>query len=208
VSLPLFRIVVLQWLWRWGLWAFLLFRASRLDLRLEPTHPDRTGGLGFLEQTTLAFLSLQIAVGVVLGGGLLGTLGASFERSDLQQEVAAFAMVTIAMTLGPLACFARKLLLCKQRGQRDYGQLASRHSRLFADRWLGGAAGDPLGDPSISSLADLGTSYEKIEAMRPMPVGRQSLLVLLAVCLIPIVPAALVHVPLQEALKRIVKTVL
>jgi hypothetical protein len=208
LSLPLFRIVVLQWLWRWGLWAFLLFRASRLDLRLEPTHPDRTGGLGFLEQATLAFLSLQIATGVVLGGGLLMDFGSTSQRSDIQQEVAAFALVTIAMTLGPLACFSRKLLLCKQRGQLDYGQLASRHNRLFADRWLEGAGGDPLGDPSISSLADMGTSYEKIEAMRPLPVGRQSLVAVLVVCLIPAVPAVLGHVPLQEALKRILKTVL
>ena len=159
-------------------------------------------------QAMLAFLSLQIATGVVLGGGLLMDFGSTSERTDIQQEVAAFALVTLAMTLGPLVCFWRKLLLCKQRGQRDYGLLASRHNRLFADRWLGGAGGDPLGDPSISSLADLGTSYERIEGMRPVPVGRLSLLAILAVCLIPAVPAVLGHVPLQEALKRIVKTVL
>lgn len=208
LSLPLFRIVVLQWLWRWGLWAFLLFRTSRLDLRLEPTHPDLTGGLGFLEQAALAFLSLQVATGAVLGGGLLMDLGRVSDRADITQEVAAFALVTIVMTLGPLACFSRKLLLCKQRGQRDYGQLASRHNRLFADRWMGDAGGDPLGDPSISSLADLGSSYEKIERMRLVPMGRQALVAILAVCLIPAVPAVLGHVPLQDALKRILKTVL
>jgi hypothetical protein len=208
LSLPLFRILMLQWLWRWGLWAFLLYRTSRLELRLEPTHPDLTGGLGFLEQAALAFLTVQIAAGVVLGGGLLLDLGRSPDRGDITREVAAFALVTIGMTLGPLACFSRKLLLCKQRGQLQYGQLASRHNRLFAERWAESAGGDPLGDPSISSLADLGTSYEKIERMRPMPVGRQSLVVLLAVCLIPAVPAVLGHVPLQDALKRIAKAVL
>jgi len=208
LSLPLFRIVVLQWLWRWGLWAFLLFRASRLDLRLDPTHPDLAGGLGFLEQATLAFLSLQVAVGVVLGGALLVDLGRASDRGDITQEVAAFGLVTIVMTLGPLACFSRKLLLCKQRGQLDYGQLASRHNRLFAERWLDNGGGDPLGDPSISSLADLGTGYEKIERMRPVPIGRQSLVAILVVCLVPALPAVLGHVPLQDALKRILKTVL
>lgn len=208
LSLPLFRIVVLQWLWRWGLWAFLLFRASRLHLRLDPAHPDLTGGLGFLEQATLAFLSLPVAVGVVLGGGLLVDLGRASDRGDITREVAAFALVTIAMTLGPLACFSRKLLLCKQRGQLDYGQLASRHNRLFADRWLENGGGDPLGDPSISSLADLGAAYEKIERMRPVPIGRQSLVAILAACLVPALPAVLGHVPLQDALKRILKTVL
>jgi hypothetical protein len=209
LSFPLFRIVLFQWLWRWGLWTMLLVQTSRLALRLEPTHPDLTGGLGFLEQATMAFLSLQVAAGAVLGGRLLMDLG----RSDsgvgtVKQEVLAFGLVTIAMTLGPLASFSRKLLLCKQRGQLDYGQLASRHNRLFADRWLGGGGGEPLGDPSISSLADLGTSYGSIDRMRPLPVGRQSLIAMLAVCLVPALPAVLGHVPLQEALKRIVKTVL
>jgi hypothetical protein len=208
LSLPLFRLVVLQWLWRWGLWAFLLFRTSRLNLRLDPAHPDLSGGLGFLEQAMLAFLSLDVAVGIVLGGDLLMDLGRPSSRGDITQEVAAFALVTIVMTLGPLACFSRKLLLCKQRGQLSYGQLASRHNRLFAERWLEDDDRDPLGDPSISSLADLGTSYEKIDRMRPVPVGRQTLAVILVVCLIPAIPAVLGHVPLQEALKRIVKTVL
>ena len=122
--------------------------------------------------------------------------------------VSVFPSFDAAMTLGPLASFSRKLLLCKQRGQLDYGQLASRHNRLFADRWLGGGGGEPLCDPSISSLADLGTSYGSIDRMRPLPVGRQSLIAMLAVCLVPALPAVLGHVPLQEALKRIVKTVL
>jgi hypothetical protein len=209
LSLPLVRIVLLQWIRRWALWALLLFRVSRLDLRLEPIHPDLAGGLGFLEQATTAFLSLEVAVGSVLGGRLMQELADDF--SDLgmaKTEVAAFALITIAMTFGPLVCFSRKLLLCKQRGQLGYGELASRHNRLFAERWLGGAGGDPLGDPSISSLADLGTSYGSIDRMRPLPVGRQSIIAVLAVCLIPALAALIGHVSLQEALKRIVKTVL
>ncbi len=209
LSLPLFRVVFLQWLWRWALWALLLVRTSRLGLRLEPTHPDLAGGLGFLEQATTAFLCLQLAVGAVLGGRLM--LDLSHGLSDLREakmEVAAFSLITIAMTLGPLACFFRKLLLCKQGGQLDYGQLASRHNRLFADRWLGGASGEPLGDPSISSLADLGTSYGSIDRMRPLPVGRHSLIAILVVCAAPALPALLGHVPLREALMRIVKGVL
>ena len=209
LSLPLFRIVLMQWLWRWALWAFLLFRTSRLALRLEPTHPDLTGGLGFLEQAMTSFLCLQVAAGAVLGGRLLMELGSSAASlGTVKQEIAAFGLVTIAMTLGPLACFSRKLLLCKQRGQLDYGRLASRHNRLFADRWLGAVDVDPLGDASISSLADLGSGYGAVDRMRPLPVGRQSLVAILAVCLIPALPPLLGHVELREALKQVLKTVL
>ena len=158
----------------------LLFRTSGLDLRLEPTHPDLAGGLGFLEQATMSFLSLQVAAGAVLAGRLVIDLAA--RAADLRiakQEIVGFSLITIAMTLGPLVPFSRKLVLGQRRGKLDYGRLSSRHNQQFADRWLGDAGGAPLGDPSISSLADLGTSYGSIDRMRPLPVGRHSLITML-----------------------------
>jgi hypothetical protein len=44
--------------------------------------------------------------------------------------------------------------------------------------------------------------------MRPLPIGRLSLLLLLVVCLAPAVPALLAGVPLNDMLVRVVKTVL
>jgi hypothetical protein len=49
VCMPLFRFLLLRWLWRLALWCVFLWRVSRLELRLVPTHPDRAGGLGYLE---------------------------------------------------------------------------------------------------------------------------------------------------------------
>jgi hypothetical protein len=207
VSLPLFRVVLLQWLWRWMVWVLLLFRASRLDLRLEPTHPDLAGGLGVLEHAATSFLSLQVAVGAVVAGRLLALALHGGARID-KQQIAGFALFTIAMTLGPLVPFSRSLLRAKRLGKLDYGRFASRHNQRFADRWLGATSGDPLGDPSISSLADLGTSYGAIDRMRPLPIGRLSLILLLVVCLAPALPALATHVPLREMLTRVMKTVL
>jgi hypothetical protein len=48
VSLPVLYFLLLRWLWVFIIWSWLLFKISRLDLELTPTHPDRTGGLGFV----------------------------------------------------------------------------------------------------------------------------------------------------------------
>jgi hypothetical protein len=207
VSLPLFRVVLLQWLWRWLVWVLLLTRASRLDLRLEPTHPDLAAGLGFLEHAATAFLSLQVAVGAVVAGRLLAVAVRGGAPVD-KPQIAGFALFTVVMTLGPLAPFSRSLLRAKRLGKLDYGRLASRHNQRFADRWLGGTTADPLGDPAISSLADLGTSYGAIDRMRPLPIGRLSLILLLVVCAAPALPALATHVPFRDMLARVVKTVL
>ncbi len=202
LSLPLFRIVLLQWVWRWTVWAILLARTSLLDLHLEPAHPDLAGGLGFLEQAAISFLCLQVATGAVVAGRL------AVKLQPVWQEIAGFTLITGAMVLGPLALFSRQLVRAKRRGELAYGELASRHSRLFAGRWFGGGSPELLGDPSFSSLADLGTSYGSICRMRPLPIGRLSLVLLLAVCLAPAVPALLAGVPLNDMLVRVVKNVL
>ena len=202
LSLPLFRIVLLQWVWRWAVWAILMARISRLDLALEPAHPDLVGGLGFLEQAAISFLCLQVATGAVVAGRLASKL------LPVRQEIASFTIITVAMVLGPLALFSRKLFRAKRRGELTYGELASRHNRLFGQRWFGGESPEPLGDPSFSSLADLSTSYGSISGMRPLPIGRLSLVLLLVVCAAPAVPALLAGVPLNDMLVRVVKGVL
>ncbi len=68
VSLPIFQFVLLRWYYRLFLWFWFLFRVSRLNLRLVPTHPDKTGGIGFLGGSIQAFSPLLIAQGAALAG--------------------------------------------------------------------------------------------------------------------------------------------
>lgn len=48
VSNPIMQFLLLRWYLRIFIWARFLWRVSRIDLALLPTHPDRNGGLGFL----------------------------------------------------------------------------------------------------------------------------------------------------------------
>jgi len=46
---------------------FLLFnRIAKLNLSIVPTHPDRAGGLGFLERAPKAFVLVVLAASAVL----------------------------------------------------------------------------------------------------------------------------------------------
>ncbi len=60
---PIFLALLLGWLWRLILLCVLFHRIARLDLALVPTHPDRDGGLGFLEATpVLPVLAIEIPI--------------------------------------------------------------------------------------------------------------------------------------------------
>src|SRR5262249_6802556 len=48
VSLNVFRFVLIRWYYRLLVWYQFLWFVSRFELNLNPLHPDRTGGLGFL----------------------------------------------------------------------------------------------------------------------------------------------------------------
>jgi hypothetical protein len=202
LSLPLYRFVLLQWMWRWLVWAILLGRIARLDLQLTATHPDLAGGLGFLEHPGLAFAVLQIANGAVIASQLSRKVGVA------GQQIVGVALICIVVTLGPLALFARRLVRAKRLGRLEYGRLASQHNRLFAEQHATTPEEQLLGDPTISSLADMGTSYSVIDRMRPLPVGRQTLVVIALVSAAPALPLLLTHVSVREMLLRAVKTVL
>jgi hypothetical protein len=52
---PIFLLLLLAWLWRLALTWVLFARIARLELQLVPSHPDRAGGLGFIQLHPAAF---------------------------------------------------------------------------------------------------------------------------------------------------------
>jgi hypothetical protein len=47
VSAPVFRFLMLRWIWRMFLWTLFVWRVSRIKLHLVATHADLAAGLGF-----------------------------------------------------------------------------------------------------------------------------------------------------------------
>jgi hypothetical protein len=209
VSLPMFQFLMVRWLWRYLIWCWLLWRISRLDLQLIPTHPDRAAGLGFLGQAQVKFGILVLAFSSILSSHwgeeiLFG--GASL--ADYKVMILGYVVLVLLVLLGPLLVFSSRLFEVKRRGLLEYGALANRYTRTFDRKWIRGEApeGEALvGSADIQSLADLGNSFQIIREMRPAPIDLWTTIVpMAAVTVVPFLPLALTVLPLDEIVMKII----
>ena len=207
VSLPFFQFLLVRWYFRLAIWARFLWKVSRIELQLVPTHPDRVGGLGFLSNTIYAFTPLALAHGANLAGPLANRI--LYVGSTLPEWVIEIAVVLIFLlfvVLGPLSVFGSQLARTKRVGLRTYGSLAQRYVRDFDTKWLrGGAPPDEpfVGTGDIQSLADLANSFEVVRTMRLVPFTKEAALQLAFGTLAPLAPLLLSMMPLEELLKRL-----
>ena len=211
VSLPLFQFLLLRWYFRLIIWARFLWQVSRLELRLVPTHPDRSGGLGFLALVGHAFVPLLLAQGTLLAGSLSNKIFyAGAKLPEFKVEMIGLVAMMLFAVLGPMLVFAPKLAAAKRAGLGEYGALAQRYVREFEEKWLrGGApAGEPLvGSADIQSLADLGNSFDVVKGMRLVPFTWQTVLQLAVVTLAPVLPLTLTMISLEELLTQALRMV-
>lgn len=207
VSLPIFQFLLCRWYFRMVIWARLLWRVSRIELQLMPTHPDRVGGLGFLSNTVFAFIPLILADGVLLAGVLANQIyHTGAKLTDFRLEILLLAIFLMLIVVGPLLVFGPQLARAKRAGLREYGNLAQRYSRAFERKWLRGSETDDalLGTGDIQSLADLGNSFSVVKEMRLVPVSKEAIFQLAVAAVAPIVPLLLTLMPLEELLRKLI----
>jgi hypothetical protein len=211
VSLPIFQFLLIRWYFRLFIWVRFLWQVSRLELTLVPTHPDRSGGLGFLGLVGHAFVPLLLAQGTILAGTIANRIFYAGEKlPEFKVEMVGLVALMLLAVLGPLLVFAPTLAAAKRTGLGEYGALAQRYVREFDRKWLrGGAPADePLvGSADIQSLADLGNSFEVVKSMRLAPFTLQTVLQLAVVTLAPVVPLTLTMISLEELLTQAIRTV-
>ena len=98
----------------------------------------------------------------------------------------------------------------KRTGLREYGMLASQYVREFDLKWVrGGASGDEplIGSGDIQSLADLGNSFQVIRDIQPFPFGKDAVIQLVVITLIPVLPLVLTMIPLEELIMKLLGAV-
>lgn len=209
VSLPVLQFLLLRWYYRLLVWWRLLWQVSRLDLNLQPLHPDRCGGLGFLGHLSVAFAPFLLAEGAMMSGQIADQIffaGATLPAFKI--ELAAVTLLAVFVILGPLLMFAPALARAKRLGIGEYGTLGTRYARDFDRKWLSGGAptGEtPIGSSDIQSLADLGNSYATLNEMRVVPFDLSTVLRLAIAVLAPIAPLLLTMISLEELLSQMLK---
>ncbi len=208
VSLPMMQFLLLRWYFRLLVWWRLLWQVSRLELRLEPLHPDRMCGFGTLSRLSYAFVPLVFAQAALTAGLIADQIlysGAALR--DFRFAILAAAIVMVVLVVGPLLAFVPALWRAKLRGLDQLELLAMRYSEGFTAKWLrpGVPTSDALlGSPDPSTLADLGATYSSVESIRPVPISMPALLALFAAAIVPMLPLLLTTFSLEQLVSKLV----
>ena len=207
ISLPVLYFFLLCWLWLFVLWAWFLFRVSRLDLELTPTHPDRAGGIGFLGWGMASFGLVVMAVSAVLAGSLAREIvhgGSSLD--DIKYHVIIFVVIAVVILHAPLLVFTGRLARCRFRGLLDFGNLIWAHDHEFDEKWIRNPSSKQenlLGSRDVASLGAIARAFEHVDQMLLLPFDKKASLVLVVAAVLPMIPLLGTSIPLGEILKTL-----
>ena len=104
--------------------------------------------------------------------------------------------------------FGGPLRRAKRAALLEYGALVAEHGRTVHRRWI---EKKPVEDdalisaPEIGPVADVQAIYEAVQKMRPLPIGKSTVLAVLVPALIPVVIVVSLQVPIGELLLQILK---
>lgn len=197
ISQPVFLFVFARWLFRWTLWGRLMWHAARLAPRIDPSHADRAGGLGFLAGPLFALRFFVAGFGLAIASVWLDEI--AMKRVDpkvFSNDVVLFLGLTAMIAMLPYTPFTRLLVEAKHKGVQAYSLLMRRYVSRFDRRWLhlsASADDSMLGCNDFSSLADLGTGFSVVKEMRSSVPGLDDLKALLVAGVAPFLVIPLLY---------------
>ncbi len=207
VARPILLALLLAWLWRILLVAYWSWQLARIDLSLVPTHPDRTGGIAFVEKLPGAFALVSVALSAMLASRWAHEIlhhGASF--AGYQPTIVLFVALWTLLLLLPQLALAPLLGRVRGAALPAYSQLVGTQGRLVHRRWIERAevADDPiLSAPEIGPVADSAAMYDAVARMRRFPIGKASIVKIVLPLALPILVVAALQIPLKELLKKL-----
>jgi hypothetical protein len=211
ISIPILQFVLLRWYVRFFIWYRFLWQVSRIPLDLIPTHPDRSGGLGFLGVLSYTFGPILFGQGAMLAGLIASNvLYSGGNLLSFKLPALSFVVFFVCVVFGPLLMFTPQMARARRKGLADYGLLAQRYVADFREKWIVGKGANSeelLGTGDIQSLADLGNSYTVVQEMRMVPFGLKDISRLAAATAAPMVPLLLLVWSPEEVIMRVMKVV-
>ena len=206
----IFLVLLLGWLWRMVLVCGWFWRIGKLDLSLVPTHPDRAGGIAFVDKLPSAFALVTLAVSAQLASRWAHEiLHHAASLSVYRQPVILFAVIWTVLLLLPLFGLMPALSRVRRRSIAEYSGLVGRQGRLVHRRWIEGAqvGTEPILDaPEIGPVADAAAMFESVKKMRRVPISKASVIAIAVPLAVPLVLAAALQIPLKELLLKLAKT--
>ncbi|MDW4497231.1 hypothetical protein R5H30_04495 [Sulfitobacter sp. D35] len=199
VTAPIFWFLLLRALWRYFCWAQLLRGIARLDLRLVATHPDRSGGLGFLGQHPNVFSAMMFALSISVAGSVAQGLSSGRISPDAYGwMLSIWVATTAALFLVSLTAFRAPLLDLKRRTRMAAAANATRRFRAQERETFGRNFAAPQDAEAEGDAADAAKIDEAAKKMRTIPFSRAAILPLLGAALLPLLAAGATQLPLGD----------
>jgi hypothetical protein len=209
---PIFITLLLSWLWRFALLAMFFVRIHKLNLSLVPSHPDRAGGLGFLEKLLAAFAPVSLALSTTLASRWAHEIVYHQQTLNaLKIPAATFVVAWSLILFVPFLALMPLLFVTKRAALPLYAAMVAEQGRLVRRRWIEGAtqADGPLIEPQgVGVIADAATMYNQVAAMRVLPFSKEALLAVLLPLMVPMLVTAALQVPIGKMLAGLVKTLM
>jgi hypothetical protein len=209
VARPIYFVLTLAWLWRLALLTLLFRRIAKLGLELVPTHPDRLGGLAFVEGFVTIFGPVAFVMSAVLSSQWAHqVLYHDAPLKSLQVPAVVFLVLALAFFLTPLLVFVPTLAAARKRAMLEYGALVGLHGKLVRERWILRQPvenDEILHAPEIGPVADAISVFEAVKAMRPVPIGKPALLAIALPVIVPFLLVLSIKVPLGQLLGKLLK---
>jgi hypothetical protein len=180
VALPLLNYWWLRMAWKIVIWTRYLWDVSRLRLRLIASHPDQTGGIGFISDVQAKFALVLFAYGISNVAAVIaykvGIEKASLWLPPVWGPAVGFVVIAPLLFTLPLFAFTRQLYRAKRRALAAFRDRVRDHADAFEARWLGrDVTSDSRADlPDVAGLNNLAAVFGRITQMRVVPFDLRS----------------------------------
>ncbi|HEY6084065.1 MAG TPA: hypothetical protein VIU63_01635, partial [Nitrospira sp.] len=192
---PLTTYWWLRWSMKIGFWTWYLYQISSLRLNLVPSHPDSTGGIGFLSDAQSKFGLVILAYGIsYVAPTILYKLkfeGATLGVLSVWGYGTSFVIGAPLLFTLPLFMFTRQLYQAKSRALEILQERSMERAKAFEEKWLKACSSghyELMSGSDLAGLDALNRVYDHIHKMRVVPFDLRSFSELIGSALGPMVP--------------------
>ena len=208
VALPLLNYWWLRWIWKIFLWTWYLWRMSRRHLVLTPSHPDATGGIGFISDVQSKFGLVILAYGISnIASSVsyqIGVEHAPWSLYTVWCPLLIFVIASPTLFTLPLLMFTKQLYRAKKRAREELYEKVGERARAFDSAWRNAEPGASL-QSDLFAWQQLRHLFEHVEEMRIVPFDLRSLSELLGQTLGSLVPL-LAYLNLPEWITKLLES--
>lgn len=201
VSVPIFYFLLTRGLWRYLVWAMLLWRIASLKLRLVASHPDGKAGLAFLAEYPNAYSMFVFGASAAMAMTVVRHI---FESNISSVTFGYIIGCWLAIVLGffafPLLAFSKPLSELKERSLQILSAQATQFHRAAERAVIGHnvLADDPSEADLEHPVSDPSGQYAVSKKLSILLMNRSAVAPLAAAALIPFAIAGATRLPYKE----------